>query len=467
MSNFRLNRRAFMSSSGSMFLLPFLTSWVGNRALAQGARDPRRFLAFYMPNGTYNRGDTPTWYPATGPLTASGLPPALAPFGDIATDMSVYKHIKTAAADMLANGNGQHVGEAVAFLTCSTNLSPKISFEHQFANKIGKPALVIQGNTADQGDRYQNNGISYLNGRMVRGISNPGDLYRQLVGQVIVPSTPPPQQPNVGRQLEASIIDSSLVDLNQLRTKLGRSDQQRLDDFLAGLRELEVKYRDGGSPVGGGSGKGSSAACRAPTNKANLDSATAAGDSSVYLDRMRMFNELITIAFACDLVRSVSVMLDVETGSRSLPAAPRDLVYQGVDIAGWNNHLVSHFGHFSGGDFSRATPEGIPRCITRDRFYFSVVADLIRKLKAAKDPSGSAILDNSIILSGFGVRDGMHYMHLSQGAPMVVGGGRNFLSPGQSYDLGSYDVADMYFTFSRHLEMGLADFQGASRNLSI
>jgi hypothetical protein len=180
-----------------------------------------------------------------------------------------------------------------------------------------------------------------------------------------------------------------------------------------------------------------------------------------------MFNELITIAFACDLIRSVSVMLDVETGSRSLPAAPRDLVYQGVDITGWNNHLVSHFGHFSGGDFSHSTPEGIPRCITRDRFYFSVVADLIRKLKAAQDTGGSSILDNSIVLAGFGVRDGMHYMHLSQGAPLVVGGGRNFMTPGQSFDLGAFDVADMFYTFSKHLDMGLSSFQGASRLLSV
>ncbi|MBM4252151.1 MAG: DUF1552 domain-containing protein [Deltaproteobacteria bacterium] len=465
MSNFKLSRRTFISSSGTTFLLPLFPSWVANRATAQTARDPRRFVAFYIPNGTYNRGDTPTWYPATGVMNRNNLPPALAPFDAIVGDFSVLKHIKTTAADNLANANGQHVGEAVAFLTCGQNLGPQNSFEHQYAGKSGKAALVIQGNTADQGDRYQNNGISYLNGRMVRGISNPGDLYRQLVGQVAVPVAPSPQP--VTQNLEASIIDSSLTDLSQLRAKLGRSDQQRLDDFLAGLRELELKYRDPGSSGGGASSGNSSATCRPPTNQANLDSGAAAGDGSLYLARMRMFNDLITIAFACDLVRSVSVMLDVETGSRSLPAAPRELVYQGADIAGWNNHLVSHFGHFSGGDFSHATPDGIPRCITRDRFYFSVVADLIQKLKAAKDSSGSVILDNSIVLAGFGVRDGMHYMHLSQGAPMIVGGGRNFMTPGQSLDMSQFDVADMFFTFNKHLDMGLSDFQGASRFLSL
>lgn len=490
MSNFRLSRRMFVSASGTVLTLPLFESLFGRRALGSLAVadvTPRRYIAFYFPNGTYNRSDQVTWYPPTGPLNASTLPPVLLPFVSVMGDWSIYKNIGTAAADTLSNQAGQHPGEAVAFLTCAPNMSPQISFEHMIAAKVGKPAVVIQGNTADQGDHQADNAISFLNGRQVRGISNPGDLYRQLLGHVAPSSslalTGAPTNP-----VAKSILDSALVDLNQLRARLGKSDQQRLDDYLAGVRSLETKLT--AAPAGApatpaASGPPSSApapaattpgspapapfanACVAPTNDPAVDSGAAAANGSLYLERMRTFNDLITIAFACDITRSVSVMLDIETGSRSLPAAPADLVYQGADIAGWNNHLLSHFGHFESGDFAHAKPEGIPRCITRDRFYLSVVVDLIQKLKAAHDASGSALLDNTIVHAGFGVKDGMHNAAMTKSPPTLVAGGRNFLTPGQAFDFGAFDVADMFFTFNTFLGLGMSSFQTGTKLMKL
>jgi len=473
MTNYRHNRRTFITSVGSMFTLPLLESlWPLTASAQTAANDPRRYICFYFPNGTYNRGDQATWYPPTGTLNAATLPPVLTPFAGLAGDYSIYKNIATQATDQLSNAVGQHPAAAVAFMTCSPNMNPQISFEHMLAAKVGKPALVLQGNTGDQGDSQADNGISFLNGRVVRGLSNPGDLYRQLLGQVVTPSpspSPAPQpKPAPSPAIQGSILDSALEDLNGLRAKLGKSDQQRLDDYQAGIRALELKL--GATPPSGPSspsGPTTSPACVQPRNNSTVDSSSAAANSSLYLDRMRTFNDLITIAFACDITRSVSVMLDVETGSRSLPAAPSELIYKGADIAGWNNHLVSHFGHFDSGDFAHSTPDGIPRCITRDRFYLSVVADLINKLKNAKDASGSAILDNTIIHSGFGIKDGMHRIELAKSPPTLVAGGRNFITPGQSFDFSSYDVADMFYTFSTHLGLGIPSFQTGNKLIKL
>jgi len=462
MSNFNLNRRKFISSSGQVFILPLLASFPGiPRVLAATASDPRRFIAFYFPNGTYNRSDQVTWYPPTGALNSANLPPALAPFASIASEMSVYKNISTKAADNLSNTHGQHPGEAVAFLTCSPNMTPKISFEHMIAEKVGKPAIVLQGNTADLGDLPADNGISFLNGRVMRGMSNPGDLYRQLLSEVTPPDTQPTTSPQ--HNLNRSIIDSAYSDLTDLRRKLGKNDQQRLDDYLAGIRALEVRLGVSQGNPNSPSGVTAGGACVTPTNNPLVDSSSAAANGILYLERMRTFNDLITIAFACDITRSISVMMDVETGSRSLPSAPPELIYKGADIAGWNNHLVSHFGHFESGDFAHSAPDGIPRCITRDRFYFSVVADLIAKLKTARDATGSAILDNTIVFSGFGVKDGMHHAQLTKSPPIVVSGGRNFMKPGQSFDFSSYDVADMFYTFNTFLGLGMTSFQTGTK----
>jgi len=479
MTNYFIHRRRFISAAGGVFTLPLLESlfpFISTAAAA--ANDPRRYISFYFPNGTYNRSDQVTWYPPSGTLNAATLPPALAPFAAIAGDFSVYKDIGTSAADRLSNANGQHAGEPVAFMTCSPNMTPQISFEHMIANKYGKAAIVIQGNTADQGDNAADNAISFLAGKAVRGLSNPGDLYRQLLGQVSPTSLALASTPATSTR--SSIIDSALTDLNQLRAKLGSSDQERLDDYLAGVRALELKFAATSPtassapplsptpaplPVSGGTAK----SCTKPVNNSAVDSSSAAANGSLYLDRLRTFNDLIAIAFACDVTRSVSVMMDVETGGRSFPSAPPELIYKGADIAGWNNHNISHFGHVtnSNADYAYSSPDGIPRCITRDRFYFSVVADLIAKLKAAKDASGSSILDNTIIHSGFGVKDGMHNATMTKSPPLVVAGGRNFLTPGQSFAFGAYDVADMFYTFNTLLDLGMTNFQGASKLMKL
>ena len=476
MSNFKLTRRLFVSGAGTLLTLPWFESAlenIGLGGLALADTNPRRFISFYFPNGTYNRADQVTWYPPTGPLTAGTLSPVLAPFGSVMGDLSIYRDIGTRASDNLQNQAGQHNGASVAFLTCSPNMNPNISFEHMIAAKVGKPAIVLQGNTADQGDAQADNAISFLNGRQVRGISNPGDLYRQLLGQV-APSAALALAGSPTTPVAKSILDSALVDLNQLRSRLGKSDQQRLDDYMSGVRSLELKLA-GAAPGTPGTSPGSSPstptpvgnACVAPTNDAAVDSAAAAANGSLYLERMRAFNDLITIAFSCDITRSISVMLDVETGGRSLPAAPTGLVYQGADIAGWNNHLLSHFGHFESGDYAHSTPDGIPRCITRDRFYLSVVVDLITKLKSARDANGGAVLDSTIVHAGFGVKDGMHNAYNTKSPPTLVAGGRNFLTPGQVFDFGGYDVSDMFYTFNNVLGLGMDSFQGSSKLMKL
>ena len=365
------------------------------------------------------------------------------------------------AADNLSNTIGQHEGEAITFMTQSSNRTPTQSFDQIIGAKTGKKVYVINGNSAEQGDQPGDAGISYLNGQMVRGLSNPGDMYRDLLSKV-VPSTgtqPPPA--NSGK----SIIDSSLADLNALKTKLGRSDQNSLDRYLAGVRALETKL--GGTTTGGTTV--TSASCKTPTNNPNVDKTSAASNGNLFLERFQTFNDLITIALACDITRSISIMLYPETAGLTFPSAPANLRFNGVDIAGWYNHNLSHFGHVinSDADYSHESSDGIPRCITRDRYMFSVVIYLINKIKAAKDPSGSPILDNTIIHAQYGVKDGMHYAGNTRAAPLVVAGGRNFMTPGKSFDFGSNDVSDMFYTFNTLLGLGLTSFGGSSKLMSL
>ncbi len=98
MSNWKISRRHFISSSGTMLLLPLLEGFVPSIARAAGTADPKRFVGMYMPNGTWNRPGDQVWYPPTGALTTD-LPPVLSPFSDNRSDFSVVKNIAMTARD--------------------------------------------------------------------------------------------------------------------------------------------------------------------------------------------------------------------------------------------------------------------------------------------------------------------------------------------------------------------------------
>ena len=53
------------------------------------------------------------------------------------------------------------------------------------------------------------------------------------------------------------------------------------------------------------------------------------------------------------------------------------------------------------------------------------------------------------------------------GLPIVLAGGRNFLSPGNFYAFPNGDVSDLYFTLNKKLGMGLNSFGGSTTILPI
>ena len=44
------------------------------------------------------------------------------------------------------------------------------------------------------------------------------------------------------------------------------------------------------------------------------------------------------------------------------------------------------------------------------------------------------------------------------GAPLIVAGGKNFMTPGRSLNCSSFDLNDLYFTLGGLLGMGLTSF---------
>jgi hypothetical protein len=465
MSNWKIDRRRLLTGAGAIFALPLLESLFTKTALARGASDPLRFVSLYMPNGTYNVQGDAVWYPQglqTGPLTAGmfNSRSVFAPFSGELSNFSILMHPACLARDKAASvvpDGGGHVSAVSTWLSqtpftdvnSSQSTVPGSSFDQMIADAVQKPNLVLSGGCNDANPdgitfNYADY-VSYNNGQPTEPHKNPVELYKAMFANLVVM----PNMPVAAAARNHSILDSSLADIQDLQSKLGKTDKQKLDDYLTSVRGLETKLFN--VPKASACTPGSQPG-------ASLDNVDLDGSlSGVYDQRVQAFFDMIALAFKCDLVRSVSFTYDGETCGRQNNPCPSNLLYDNADLTGQLHIGISHYGQNSKGD---------EKCISRDRNYLSLFFYLLDALKQATDPSGSTILDNTIVLGGFNVTDGQHTGN-AEGTPMVVGGGKNLMHPGNCFDLNGADMKDLFYTFSTFLKLGWSDYLGSSRLLSI
>ncbi|PWU18960.1 MAG: hypothetical protein C5B49_06455 [Bdellovibrio sp.] len=501
MSNFKIDRRRFMSSSGLILTLPLLESLPPFRkfAHASSATDPRRAVFLYMPNGTYNKSNDAPWHPSyNGPLTTN-LPDVLAPFSANIADFSVLKQINHNARDQTDgnyynfNGNGgghvsavsTHLSQQVISTPSSSSCSiSRPSIDQIIAQNSGKPSLVMHvgGLTsgADNSPFDYSNYISFTGGKPVQPLYNPYDVYNKLLalvtsgssGQSMTPVTapaatpsptpaqsPPPNPTSASgtpANTQKSILDNALADINDLKSQLGKTDQSKLDDFLTSLRNIESTIATtpttGPTPTPTPGQNPGPTACTPPSAPASSLNNYGGENVKDYFTRVQAYFDMIVFAFQCDLVRSVSFMFDGEVGERILtPQVPANLIFNNTDLTAGMHIGIAHNG-------------GRSMNVTKDHAYMSLMLYLVNKLKATTDASGSPVLDNSIIHMAYGVSAGDHGDGHS---PTVVAGGRNFIHPGNSYDASSYDQKDLLYTIGNYMNVGITSFEGSSKLVNI
>jgi hypothetical protein len=468
-----INRRHLLTGAGAVFLLPLLESMFSRKARAGGTSDPRRFVSLYMPNGTYNVSDgqnnatgNATWYPTnlkTGALTAASFLPqsVFAPFTSELANFSILMHPACAARDQAARvvpDGGGHVSAITTFLTQQvfTDVNsaqctvPGSSFDQLVATAAGKPNLVMHGGCNDSNPdgiafNYSDY-VSYNNGQPNEPQKNPVELYNNMFSSLVAAPTAPVE----AAARNHSILDSSLADINDMKSKLGATDNQKLDDYFTTIRDLETRLF---TPISAASGCTPGTPPSSTLDNVDLDGSL----SAIYDQRVQAFFDMVVLAFKCDMIRSVSFQYDGETCGRENNPCPTNLLSNNADLTGQLHIGISHYGQ---------NTDGNDKCISRDRNYLSLFFYLLDGLRGATDPSGSTILDNSIVMAGFNVIDGQHTGN-AEGTPLVVGGGQNFMHPGNCFDLAGADLKDLFFTFNTFLGLGMSNFQGSTNLVSI
>ncbi|MEZ6146697.1 MAG: DUF1552 domain-containing protein [Planctomycetaceae bacterium] len=199
------------------------------------------------------------------------------------------------------------------------------------------------------------------------------------------------QRETIGRRIK--LVDAVLDNTRRLNQQLGKSDRQKMDEYLASLSEIESRLI--------ASEKWADIPLKQQDHShLNLD-ATNEGEPHEYYRNMF---DLIALAFDADITRSVTFMLNREDGMGISDTFPLKL---GLTRT---HHNLSHAGD----------KEGQLQFAKYDRFLAEQLAHFFGRLQEYQDRDGS-VLDNSIVMFGSGAST----THYPKNLPTLIAGGAN------------------------------------------
>jgi len=408
----QLSRRTVLQGLGAAIALPWLEAMTPRSAFAAKGKPPVRIAFVYMPNGTWMK----EWTPDEVGALPTELPSILRPMSALKSEFSVLTGL---TADNSRGPSGGHARAMAGFLTSSRirktegiDFRAGISVDQVAATSIGDrtriPSLQVatgQAGTSGSCDIGYSCAYQRLSWRdavtPLPSITNPRHMFDRLF-------TNDAGNNRSRREMERrSVLDYIREDASDLQRNLGTVDRSKLDEYFSAIRELEQRIER---------------AARMPAPPApnitvrdlQLEQEDRAGQALAqedqWLEAVRLFGDLMVLAFQTDSTRVCTFALNNEQSSRSYPSL------------GFTDghHVLSHHGK---------NPEKTDRYSRISAHHVTQFAYLVKKLKETKEGNGS-LLDNCLIAYGSGIRDGD--AHDNGDLPLLLaGGGGGAHSPGR------------------------------------
>ena len=392
-----LSRRTLLRGTGTLMALPMLEAMLPRHAQAQAANAARRMVAFYVPCGMAMSQWTPaatgSGYALSPILSGLGGGPGLA---SVKEDVLVLSGLSNAPAK--PDGEGDHASGTAAFITAvhpnksDTVIRNGISMDQVAANAwLGRTRFASLELGTDGGGTSGDcdSGYSCAYARNISWASetqplakevNPAAVFNRLFGVI----DPDQTATDIAKRkkYKLSVLDSVKQDSRALSTRLGTTDRRKLDEFMTGVRALELRVNAIVSPT----------LCQAPSAP-TVSQADVRGTTTAMLD-------LIAFAFQCDLTRVGTFMIH---NCRS------DYTYNFLCLSS-GHHDLSHHG---------GKADKLASLAIIDRWEVDQFAYLLRKLKSIQEPDGT-VLDNSLVFFSSEVEDGNTHSH--DNMPILLGG---------------------------------------------
>ena len=424
-----LTRRALLGGAGALVALPFLESLAPRVAHAQ-SEPARRLLVYYVPNGIH----MPAWTP-TGTGTNWELTRILQPLAGLESKLNIVTGLANEPAH--PDGPGDHAAGTAGFLTAvhvnkteGADIRNGASMDQVAAARLGASTRFPSLQLGIDGGGSVGNCDSGYSCAYARNISwageqtplpktvNPQVVFDRLFGGFDSQITDVERARR--RAYKRSVLDAVLADAADLHPKLGKGDQHKVDEYLTGIRELEVRLED-------------------TSDGPTCDLPSRPPKRLAYPDHVRLMSDLMVLALQCDLTRVITFMLGNAASTRPYP-------FLGVSGA---HHEISHH---------QNKEENFEALSVIDTWEVEQLAYLLRAMDAVQDGPGKSLLDNSLVMFSSEIEDGNRHGHTN--LPVLLAGGQGGRVPtGRHlvYD-NSEPIADLFISMLDSVDVGVDGF---------
>lgn len=404
-------RRSFLKAiGGAAASFPFVGMLSDSAAQAAGEELPLRLIGVYHPHGVaaeywaMKASDTETNFDITYENCS------LAPFDDAATYGKSFKDkiLPIEGIDLISSANGHDTAATILTGSRVTGKPSNISIDQYLAidrglgqgTRLATAALAVGEDGSEAGTT-----LSYgPGGSPLPKIIDPMQAFELFFAGFVVGDDPEAQAKALRqREQGQSLVDFLSSDINRLHKRLAPREQQKLDQHLTALRELEKQFS---APTIG-------AACNVPgaLSAAAFPKVKKYNGGEPYFSAIsEAMIELIATAMACDITRFATLYLN-------------DLGYEGnpLGLPADNHGGVAHLYDPSTIGNSGRSAEGNPSTwlplAQINRYNYAQIARLMQRL----DDFG--VLDSTLIYASSDM--GNPNAHSTLNVPTLLAGGVN------------------------------------------
>jgi len=373
----KLSRRQLNIGAGAGILLaPFVAMLREGSTRAATTKQAKRLLVFCT------MGTKPdSWKPTVSGETISAWSAMTQPLSAIKDNVLL---VEGCPAGSPAEGHGSNAGltgQGNGYFAVNNVVVPAISVDQFVADRLKKAgvnrplsSLVLGADTSGGVT------LSYRGGIAVAPIASPASAFATAFGGVSSGGGSPAPAgttaaPDAALKRRQSILSLVSSEINTVRSRVGKSEQAKLDAHLESIHSLESKLMaSSGSTTTGGTNSNAIQACVGLAKPSDASGAHPA----IANDLLHM--DILVNALACDITRVGVIQFGTDQGLQ-------------VDLPGLQGDHHNGFIHSGAG-------ENFKSLIAFETWLATQFAKLVTNLKSKPDPDGGGgtLYDSTLVV---------------------------------------------------------------------
>ena len=432
MTRYQLSRRTMLRGLGASIALPWMESlrvWGDEAATRKKASQaPTRMAILFAGCGFHKQ----EWW-ARGEGKSMELGKVLAPLKDFREQLVFIRGLYNAEA-LKGNIHSSQTGNLLsgAVLEPGGTIRSGTSVDQLVAQRIGHqtkvPSLVLGCEKANP-SVHKNYSMLYSSHISWSSPTTPTPLevYPALAFDQLFKDR--------AQRGDKSVLDAVLGDARDFRRGISRRDQQKLDEYLNSVREVEKRIENAGQ-------RGELQGWRPTLSKPDIPRPKDGYPQDI-VEHMRLMSDILVLAFQTDTTRVCTLKLNNDHGTLRFP-------HLGVDYM--IHHLLSH--------------SDTDDWLKVNQFFLEQMAYIARRMDAIQEGERT-LLDNSMLMLCSSMITGHH--DANQLPVVMLGGGGGRIKGGRNLDYLGKPVRQMcrlYLNMMDKMGVHLDEFGDAKKPLS-